>query len=123
MRLAVLADAIGERFDPPVFGLGDRAAHLLEDGLVLVGQFIDLLCAEILTRKVDVFVERHEGSFLVQRVPPSGAKPARASGRLERPRCGNTGRRAIGPAAVWRGRPFSSRPGSSGKPALYRLRR
>src|SRR5262245_8431221 len=35
-----------------------------------------------------------------KRVPSSGAKPARASGRLERPRCGSTGRRAIGPAVV-----------------------
>src|SRR5256885_8389856 len=67
MRFAVLANAIRQGLDAPVLALRYLAAHLLEDGLVLVGQFVDLLRAEILARKEDVFVQRHGLSFLSSR--------------------------------------------------------
>ena len=59
VRLAVLADAVGEGLHPPIFGLGDLPAHLLDDAFVLRGERFDLLRAGVLAREVDVFVERH----------------------------------------------------------------
>ena len=56
MRLAILAQAIGERLHAPLFDLGDLAAHLFDDALELGGQFFDLLRAGVLARQEDVFV-------------------------------------------------------------------
>ena len=56
MRLAVLADAVGEGLHAPIFGLGDLAAQTFDDGLELGGQVLDLLRADVLARKIDVFV-------------------------------------------------------------------
>jgi len=56
VRFAVLADAVVEGLHPPIFGLGDLAAGLGDDGRELGGQFLDLLRREILARKIDVFV-------------------------------------------------------------------
>ena len=56
VRLAVLADAIVEGLHPPIFGLSDLAARLGDDAGQLRGQFLDLLRAQILARKIDVFV-------------------------------------------------------------------
>ena len=56
VRLAVLADAVGEGLQPPIFVLGDLAAHLSDDAGQLRGQFLDLLRAQVLAREVDVFV-------------------------------------------------------------------
>ena len=56
VRLAVLADAEGERLHAPIFGLGDLAAHLLDDAVELRGQFLDLLRADVLAREIDVLV-------------------------------------------------------------------
>jgi len=66
VRLAVLADAVGKGLHAPIFGLGDLAAHLLDDGLVLLGERLDLLRGYVLTRKVYVFVKRHGWPFLIQ---------------------------------------------------------
>ncbi len=63
MRLAVLAQPIGEGLDAPLLELGDLAAHLLDDALELGGQFFDLLRADVLARQEDVFVERHGMPF------------------------------------------------------------
>jgi len=49
MGLAVLADAIGQGLDAPVFRLRDAAAHLLDDTPVTVRQFVHLLLRQILS--------------------------------------------------------------------------
>ena len=56
VRFAVLADAVVERLEAPIFVLGDLAALLFDDAGQLRGQFLDLLPAQILAREVDVFV-------------------------------------------------------------------
>ena len=63
MRLAVLAQTIGEGLDAPLLGLGDLAPHLLENALELGGKVFDLLRAGILARQEDVFVEGHRYAF------------------------------------------------------------
>src|SRR5262249_38471543 len=119
MRLAVLADAVAQGFDAPVFVLGDFAAHLLDDALVLGGQFLHLLRGEIRARQKDVFVKRHDCPFLSRAKPAPAPSPSCPSGKARKREGGNTGRRAISPCPMgpnwgpW-GRPFSSRPGSSG---------
>src|SRR5262249_54184733 len=50
MGLAVLADTVCQGLDTPVFHLGDRAAHLLDDALVVVRQFVHLLLRQVLPR-------------------------------------------------------------------------
>ena len=60
VRLAVLANAIGEGLQTPVFILRHFATHLPDDSGQLRGQFLDLLRAQILAREIDVFVQRHE---------------------------------------------------------------
>ena len=100
VRLAVLADAIGEGLQAPIFVLGDFAAHLPDDTGQLRGQFFDLLRAQILARKVDVFVQRHECLSLrfKSSVLDPGAKPLEPFGeRLECSEGGSTGRRAKWP--------------------------
>src|SRR5262249_39591588 len=59
MRLAVLADAIGQGLDAPILHLWDVAAHLLDDALVAGGKFIDLLLRQILPRQKDMLVQWH----------------------------------------------------------------
>jgi len=59
MCLAVLPQAIGERLDAPLFSFGDLAAHLLDHAFELGRYFFNLLSAEILARKHDVFIKRH----------------------------------------------------------------
>ncbi len=56
VRLAVLLDAEVQRLHAPVFVLGDLAAQTLDDGRELLGQVLDLLRADVLARKIDVFV-------------------------------------------------------------------
>ncbi len=63
VRLAVLAQPIGEGLDAPLLELGDLAAHLLDDALEMVGQFFDLLRADVLARHEDVFIEGHGMPF------------------------------------------------------------
>ena len=63
VRFAVLANAVGEGLQAPIFVLGDLAAHLPDDAGQLRGQFLNLLRAQVLARKVDVFVQRHEMPF------------------------------------------------------------
>ena len=97
VRFAVLADAVGEGLQAPIFVLGDFAAHLPDDTGQLGGQFLDLLRAQILARKVDVFVQRHECLSLrfKSSVLDPGAKPLEPFGeRLECSEGGSTGRRA-----------------------------
>ena len=78
-----------------MLGLGDLAAHLLDDALELGGQFLDLLRADVLARKEDVFVERHADAFPCVVARP-GAKPFEPfRERLESSEGGNTGRRAM----------------------------
>lgn len=61
MRLAVLADAVGEGLQPPILGLADLAATGLDDALVLLDKRIHLLRADIRTRQEYVFIKRHCG--------------------------------------------------------------
>src|SRR5262249_14490194 len=63
MGLAVLAQAVGQRLDAPLLGLGDLAAHLLDDAFELRGQFLDLLRARVWARQENLFVERHADAF------------------------------------------------------------
>ncbi len=63
MRFAVLANAICEGLQPPIFVLCDLTTHLPDDSGQLRGQFLDLLRAQVLARKVDVFIQRHEMPF------------------------------------------------------------
>src|SRR6516162_10750836 len=127
MRLAVLADAIGKGLDAPIFHLCDVATHLLDDALVTGRQFIDLLLRQILPRQIDVLVQCHANASPWLR--RSGAKPLVPFGKGSKAQeGGNTGRRTIRsclchfrphwpsfrPMIRDNGRPFSSRPGSSG---------
>ena len=63
VRFAVLANAIGEGLQAPIFVLGDLATHLPDHSGQLRGQFLDLLRAQVLAREVDVFIQRHEMPF------------------------------------------------------------
>src|SRR5262249_40687412 len=89
MGLAVLAQAVGQRLDAPLLGLGDLAAHLLDDAFELRGQFLDLLRARVLARQETVFVARHADAFpfsamlLPARSPSSLSGKARKLGRRE----------------------------------------
>ena len=125
VRLAVLPDAVGEGLQPPIFVFGDLATHLSNDTGQLGGQFFDLLRAQVLARKVDVFVQRHECLSLLFKssVLDPGAKPLEPFGeRLECSEGRSTGRRAKWPYRMIKrttGRPFSSQPGSMER-AVYR---
>src|SRR4051812_32641821 len=126
MRLAVLAQPVGEGLDPPLLDFGDLAAHLLDHAFELGGQFLDLLRADVLAREHDVFVKRHANAFPMLR--PSWRQALRAlSGKARkqsRRREHRTPDHAVLPAIFPsgtsisvgkpRGRPFSSRPGTSG---------
>src|SRR6202167_6831783 len=93
MCFAVLAEPVGERFYAPIFGLFDRSAEPFDDALQLRGQFLDLLRAGVLARKIDVFVQRHECPF--HRCPrsPRRQAPRALRERLECSEGGDTGRR------------------------------
>ena len=80
MRLAVLAQPVGEGLHAPIFGLLDRSAEAFDDALQLRGQFLDLLRAGVLARKIDVFIERHGCPFLICLARP-GAKPLEPFGK------------------------------------------
>jgi len=56
MRLPVLAHPVGEGLHPPMLGLRDLAAELFDEALVLLGQFLDLLRGNVLSRQKYVFV-------------------------------------------------------------------
>src|SRR4029077_13792291 len=78
MRLPVLAQPVRQRFDAPIFVFGDGSAETLDDAFQLCGQFLDLLRAGVLARKIDVLVERHECPFLMpsRASPPSPSSPS-----------------------------------------------
>jgi hypothetical protein len=63
VRFAVLANAVGEGLQAPILVLCDLATHLSDYPGQLRGQFLNLLRAQVLARKVDVFVQRHEMPF------------------------------------------------------------
>src|SRR5271155_382343 len=121
MRFAVLAQPVGEGLHPPVFGLLDRAAEPLDDAFQLRGQFLHLLRAGVLARKVDVFVKRHECPFLVCHARP-GAKPLEPFGKGSNALKAGTpdaGPR-MGPTVIWNSRPSVQPPaGVERKPGLY----
>jgi len=72
MGFAVFLDLVAEIFDAPAFGFIDRAAIVLDDGLVGFKQALELLRGNILAAKEYMFVERHEMSpFLVQNYGPA----------------------------------------------------
>src|SRR5581483_8715776 len=120
MRLAVLAQAVGERFDAPRFSLGDGAAEALDDALELRGQFLDLLRAGVLARKIDVFVERHGCPFLKSHSAPRRHAPRALRERLECSDGGDTGRRTIKALPRRRTRPSVQPPaGVERKPEIY----
>src|SRR6185369_1901942 len=64
VRLAVLADAEVQRLHAPVFVLGDLATEAFDDRSELLGHVFDLLRADVLARKIDVLIKRHEMPFL-----------------------------------------------------------
>ena len=117
MRLAVLLDAERERLDAQYSG-GSPACRRAFDHR-LVRSFPDLLRAQILARQVDVFngmLMPFPCHSLVRRQALRALGKASESSQEG----GNTGRRAMQPYRPKRaGRPFSSRPGSSGERALY----
>src|ERR1700734_482675 len=80
MRLAVLAQPVGQGFHAPVFVFGDGPAETLDDALQLRGQFLDLLRAGVLARKIDVLIERHECPFLLPSLT-SAPSPSSPSGK------------------------------------------
>src|SRR5918996_6119048 len=96
MGLAVLADAIGERLHSPILGLGNLAAHPVDDGFVLVGEFLHLLRPKILARKEYVFVKRHAVPFLCQSNAPAPS-PSSLPERLDAQKAETPGRRASAP--------------------------
>src|SRR5579871_511731 len=63
MRLAVLVDAVGQRAQAPLLGLGDLAAKRGDDAGDLVGDVFDLLRARVLTREKHMLIERHGRPF------------------------------------------------------------
>jgi hypothetical protein len=83
MRFAIFADAVGQGLQAPIFVFCYFAAHLPDDAGQLGGQFLDLLRAQVLARKVDVFVQRHKCLSLLFKssVLDPGAKPLEPSGK------------------------------------------
>ena len=59
VRLAILADAVGEGLHAPVFFLLDRTLTGLDHTLVLGDHFFDLLRGHVLTREKNMLVKRH----------------------------------------------------------------
>jgi hypothetical protein len=121
VRFAIFADAVCEGLQTPIFVFRHFTAHLPDDAGQLGCQFLDLLRAQVLARKVDVFVQRHECLSLVFKssVLDPGAKPLEP---LECSEGGSTGRRAKWPYRMIKsttGRPFSSQPGSTER-AVYK---
>src|SRR5262249_3388578 len=111
VRLAVLAQAVGKRFDAPLFELGDLAAQLLDDAFELGGQFFDLLRAHTLPVQGDVFVKRHAMPSLVRPMPTPGGWPFEPfRERLESSEGGNGGGRASRPCRRHRRRPSVQLP-------------
>jgi len=96
MRLAILFDFVGEGFQPPIFGLADRAAILLDDGLELFLQRVRLLRRDILASKEHMFVKRHGmrlsvlPELMLRREAPF--EPCRKGPRRKTRKSGNTGR-------------------------------
>src|SRR5579872_2346108 len=101
MRLAVLVHAIGERTHPPVLGLGDLAAGLLDDASHLGGQFFYLLGARVLTREKNMLVKRHGCPFqwLAQFPAASPSNPSERT-RDQAQEGGSTGRRTDWPCHI-----------------------
>src|SRR4051794_31341383 len=121
MRLAVLLDTERERLDAPIFRRVDQfAAEAFDHRLIGVGHFLDLLRAQVLARQIDVFIQRHAYAFPLSVARPAPSPSCPREGRESSQEGGNTGRRAMQPYRPKRaGRPFSSRPGSSGERGLY----
>jgi hypothetical protein len=80
MGLTVLSQAIGEGLYAPIFGFGDRSAEPFNDALQLRSQFLHLLRAGVLARKIDVFVERHDALSSIAKLAV-GAKPLEPFGK------------------------------------------
>ena len=57
--LAILANAVGETLEAPIFVLGNLAATLGQDFGQRRGQFFDLLLGNVLASQVNVFVKGH----------------------------------------------------------------
>ena len=122
MRFAVLLDAESERLHAPIFHLGELAAEAFHHRFEAVGQGLDLLGRDVLTRHVDVLVERHlVRAFLSSTVFRREAPRARGERPDDKPRrrghgtpaCCPVGRNAC-PAMP--GRPFS--PPAETEPVL-----
>src|SRR2546423_5195980 len=111
MRLAVLADAEGERLDAPVFRVADKlATKPLDDALEVGRHFLDLLRAEILARQIDVFVQWHGMPFpCVSRVRRQAPRALR-EGREVLRKAGTLDAGPCGPAGPWQGRPSVQLP-------------
>src|SRR5262249_47443884 len=119
---AVLAQAVGERFDAPLLELADLAAHLLDDAFELGGEFFDLLRAHVLAREEDVFIEWHGMPF-----PPSimlhpARSPSSPFGKGSKAQ--KAGTRDAGPsgpaASLLAGRPSVQLPAGIERRRVYR---
>jgi hypothetical protein len=86
MGLAVLADAVRERFHAPVLGLIDLAAHPFDGRFVLIGEFFHLLRAKILARKKNVLVKGHAVPFPVSNLTPAPSPSSLRKGSMLRRR-------------------------------------
>ena len=89
MRLAVLADLVGERFDAPILLLRHLAAGGLNDGFVLLDQPLDLLGGHVGARHENMLVKRHGQPFLkrrrtIRRLDPLPRREALRATFLER---------------------------------------
>ena len=123
MRLAGLAQTVGEGLHAPLLGLDDLASHLLENARELGGQVFDLLRARILARQEDVFVEGHRYAFPCVMLLPAQSPSSPFGKGSNAQKAGTRDAGPSGPAAQvshQSGRPFSSRPGSSGS-AGYKI--
>src|SRR5262249_2398448 len=118
MRLAVLAQTIAQRLEAPIFAIGDGAAQLLDDALEVGRQFVDLLRRHVLTRKIYVFVKRHDLPFLVCQPHPAPSHPSlRKGSTLEMREHGTLGGKALPRVA----RPSVQLPAGSGGSRLIAI--
>ena len=76
MRAAVLLDLVGGGLETPIFGLGDLAAQLFDDGLVSIHKRCHLLRRDVLARKKGMLVKWHIGLSLVAVCPEQSPRQA-----------------------------------------------
>src|SRR5690606_6552674 len=117
MGLAALLNLVGEGLEPPVLGLPDLTAAILDDLAELIDHRLYLLRRDLLARQENMLVKWHEDFCLSSQVVHSGAEPLlrpvqTANQRYERPQ--RRHQRAETPAA--RDPTPTHAPGPSARP-------